>query len=130
MNITAEMANGHRYLGYAVFLVVVVSVIRAVTQGRAGAEFSDGLPKLAGLLLPLQFVYGIIVYIQGAYWEASWPMAIVHPLAMFAGVALAGISTAKARKAPDAATAWGAIARFQGIALVLVLIGIGAASAA
>jgi hypothetical protein len=130
MNIATEIANGHGYLGYAAFLVVVVSVVRAVMQRRAGADFSDGIAKLAGLFLPLQLIYGIVVYIQGSYWEASWPLAIVHPVAMLTAVALAGVSTAKARKAPDAASAWGAIARFQGAALVLVVIGIGAASAA
>ncbi len=129
MNITESLRDGHEYLGYAVFAVVVVSVVRAVMQGRAGAEYSDGLAKLAGMLLPLQLVYGIVIFVQGRFWEGSWLIAIIHPLAMLAAVGLAGASTARARRADSASESWGAIAKFQGIALVLVLVGIGAASA-
>ncbi len=129
MDITAELANGHGYLGYAVFAVVLFSVVWAFVQKGKGAEYKDGTAKLAGLLLPLQLLYGIVVFVQGRYWEGSALIAIVHPLAMLGAVALAGISTARARKAEGDAASWAAIAKFQGIALVLVIIGIGAASA-
>lgn len=128
MDLSAELANGHRLLGYAVFLAVLASVVRAAVAARGTTPYSEGLPRLAGLLLALQFVYGLLVYVQGGYWSAGLPLAVLHPLFMLGGVALAGISTARAKEA-EGAGAWAAIARFQGIALVLVLLGIGAASA-
>lgn len=128
MDLTQQLADGHGWLGYLVFLVVLVSVGRAAMQARAGAPYSDGLPRLAGLLLPLQLVYGIVVYVQVDGWNFGTGIAYIHPVAMLGAVALAGISTARARKAEDDAASWGAIARFQGIALLLVLVGIGAAS--
>ena len=132
MDLAGEILNGHGYLGYAVFALILVSVVRAAMAARSGAEYSDGLAKLAGLVLSLQWVYGILVYVQSQFWNAGFSTAVIHPLAMTGAVALAGIATARARKAADASDAsdaWMAIAKFQGIALLLIIIGIGAVSA-
>ncbi len=94
MDLVQEIANGHGYLGYAVFVVLLGIVVWAVVQARGGAEYSEGAPRLAGLLLALQWVYGILVYVQIEAWGADWPLAYLHPLAMTAAVALAGIATA------------------------------------
>lgn len=128
MDLTAEIANGHGYLGYAVLLVVLGVVGYALLQARGGTAYSEGPPRLAGLLLALQWVYGIVVYIQIGGWNGGWELAYVHPLAMTGAVALSGIATSRARGVPDRA-AWTTIARFQGIALGLVGIGVIAAAA-
>lgn len=128
MDLTREIANGHGYLGYLVLLVLVGVVVWAVLKSRDGTQYTGGAPRLAGLLLALQWVYGIVVYVQVEGWTGSWPLAYVHPLAMTGAVALAGIATARAGRATDAAQSWAAIAKFQGIALLLLIIGVGAAS--
>lgn len=128
MDMAREIANGHGYLGYLVLLALVGVVGWALLQARNGAAYSEGPPRLAGLLLALQWVYGIAVYVQGSAWNADWPLAIVHPLAMTAAVALTGIATARAGRATQPTDAWTAIARFQGIALGLVGIGVIAAA--
>lgn len=129
MDLAGEIANGHGYLGYVVLLALLGVVGWSLRQGRAGAPYSEGAPRLAGLLLALQWVYGILVYVQVSGWDAGWSLAYVHPLAMTGAVALAGISTARAGRADDAEVAWGTVARFQGIALALVGIGVVAAAA-
>lgn len=129
MDLAAEIANGHGYLGYAVLAVLAGTVGWAVVQARSGGEYGDGAPRLAGLLVALQWLYGIVVYIQRAAWGADWPLAYVHPLAMTAAVGLVGIATARARRATEAQVAWMQVARLQGFALVSIIIGIWAATA-
>lgn len=129
MDLAAEIANGHGYLGYAVLAVLVGTVGWAFVQARGGSEYSDGAPRLAGLLVALQWLYGILVYVQNGAWGADWPLAYVHPLAMTAAVALVGIATARASRATDPQAAWMQIARLQGLALLSIVIGIWAATA-
>ena len=123
MDLTAEIANGHGYLGYVVLLVVLGVVAYALVQARAGAPYSEGPPRLVGLLLALQWLYGIVVYVQIEAWNGGAALAWVHPLAMTGAVA-----TSRARMLPDA-KAWTTVARLQGIALGLVGIGVIAAAA-
>lgn len=128
MDLTAEIANGHGYLGYLVLLAILGVVGYALVQARGGAPYSEGPPRLVGLLLALQWLYGIVVYIQIGGWDGGPALAYVHPLAMTGAVALAGIATSRARGLPDA-QAWTTVARLQGIALGLVAIGVIAAAA-
>jgi hypothetical protein len=123
MDLTAEIANGHGYLGYLVLAAVLGVVVYALVQARGGAAYSGGAPRLVGLLLALQWLYGILVYVQISGWNGDWALAYVHPLAMTGAVAMSGIATSRARALPDAA-AWTVVARLQGIALVLVAVGV------
>lgn len=129
MDLAGEIANGHEYLGYAVLAAVLGSVAWALVQARGGAAYSEGFPRLVGLLLALQWVYGILVYVQVEAWERAWPLAYVHPLAMTAAVALAGIATARAGRAPEGDGAWMEIVRVHGLALLSVVVGVWAATA-
>lgn len=129
MDLAAEIANGHGYLGYLVLVVVLAVVGWSLLKARDGSAYSDGAPRLAGLLVALQWVYGIIVYVQIEGWNADWLLAYVHPLAMTGAVALVGIATARAGRAETPTAAWSSIARFQGIALALIGLGVVAAVA-
>lgn len=129
MDLAGEIANGHGYLGYVILLVVLGVVGWSLLKARDGSPYSQGAPRLAGLLVALQWVYGIVVYVQISAWEADWLLAYVHPLAMTGAVALAGIATARAGRAETPGAAWSVIARFQGIALGLIGIGVVAAAA-
>lgn len=129
MDLSAPLAEGHTWLGYAVLAVLAVSVVRAWRARQAAEPYSEGLARLAGLLLALQFLYGALVYVQGSYWSEPALVAYVHPTAMLGALALAGIATARAGRADTAPFAWAAIGRFQGLALILVLLGVGAAAA-
>lgn len=129
MDFAAEIANGHGYLGYAVLVAVLGSVGWGMVQARGGADYSEGLPRLVGLLLALQWVYGILVYVQLEAWLRPWPLAYLHPLAMTVAVAFAGIATARAGRAPADEDAWMEIVRLHGLALLSVVIGVWAATA-
>ena len=129
MDLTAEIAAGHGYLGYVVAAAVLGSMARAAVARGRGEEYSSGAARLAGLLLALQFVYGLLVYVTGSYWEAGPGLAYVHPLAMFAAVGAAGVATGRAGRATSASAAWAEVLRFHGIATALVVVGIVAALA-
>lgn len=129
MDLAAQIADGHGYLGYAVLVALLGSVVWALVQARGGADYTEGYPKLVGLLLALQWVYGILVYVQVEAWARAWPLAYVHPLAMTAAVALAGIATARAGRASEREGAWMQIVRLHGLALLSLIIGVWAATA-
>lgn len=130
MDLAAEIANGHGYLGYAVLVALLGSVGWGLVRARGGAAYSDGFPRLVGLVLALQWVYGVLVYVQVEAWRGEWPLAYVHPLAMTAAVALAGIATARAGRTPGSGkAAWMEIVRLHGLSLLLVVVGVWAATA-
>lgn len=124
------LVDGHRWLGYLMFVLVIASVVVAMVRARNTARYDEGLPRLVGLVLALQVVYGLVVYGIGGYWDAAPLQAYVHPLLMVGAVGLAGVATARAGRAARPDVAWNTIARFHGIALLLVVLGIGAASMA
>ena len=126
---TAMLADGHRWLGYLTFLLVLGSVVFAFTRARAGVAYEDGFPRIVGLVLALQVVYGLVLYGVGGYWDAAPMLAYVHPVLMVGAVGLGGVATSRARDAAGDAASWQAITRFHGLALVAVLAGIGVASA-
>lgn len=127
MDLNAEIINGHGYLGYVVAAAVLGSLVRAVVGRSRGEPYGEGAARVAGLLLALQFVYGLVVYAIGGYWDAGASLAYVHPLAMLAAVATAGIATARAGRAGDPADAWQQVIVFHGASVVLVVIGVIAA---
>ena len=129
MDLTQQIADGHGYLGYIVAAAVLGSQVRAMVARNRGEEYSSGAARLAGLLLALQFVYGLIVYVSGSYWNFGWLVAWVHPLLMLGAVGAAGAATARAGRAETAHAAWTEIFRMHLAASVLVILGIGAASA-
>lgn len=128
MDLTRQLADGHGYLGYLVLAALVGVVIWGMVQASRGEPYSEGAPRLVGLLVALQWVYGIITYVSVQGWSGGALLAYVHPLAMTGAVALTGIATSRAKDA-DAADAWRAIVLFDGIALGLVVVGIRAAMA-
>lgn len=128
MDLTRQLADGHGYLGYLVLVALVGLVVWAMVQAGRDGAYSEGAPRLVGLLVALQWVYGIITYVSVQGWTGGALLAVVHPLAMTGAVALTGIATSRAKDATGS-DAWRAVARFDGIALVLVVIGIAAAAA-
>lgn len=128
MDLTQPIIEGHGYLGYIVAAAVLGSLVRAAVARSRGEAYSSGAARLAGLLLALQFVYGLVVYGAGGYWDAGPLVAYVHPLAMFAAVGVAGAATARAGRAVDSTAAWGEVLRFHGAAVVLVVLGVVAAA--
>jgi hypothetical protein len=128
MDVTRQLADGHGYLGYLVLVAVVAVVIWALVQANRGEAYSEGAPRLVGLLVALQWVYGIITYVSVQGWTGGALLAWVHPLAMTGAVAAAGIATGRAKDV-DGVAAWRAIARFDGLALLLIVVGVGAAAA-
>lgn len=124
MDLTQPIIDGHGYLGYVVAAAVLGSLGRAAIARSRDEQYGEGAARLAGLLLALQFVYGLVVYGIGGYWSASPLLAYVHPLAMLGAVATAGMATGRAGRAASPAESWSEILRFHGIAVVLVVVGV------
>lgn len=128
MDLTSTLADGHRLLGYLVLAGLVGSTGLALTRDRAGAAYEDGLPKLVGLLLAIQVLFGLMLYGAGGYWDVGAGVAYAHPVLMIGAVGLAGAATARARRAAEDAEVdgggWGEIARLHGIATLVVVGGI------
>lgn len=122
-------ASIHRVIGYALFAYLLLVIVVAIVRARSSEPFADGLLRIAGLALALQFVLGVVAYVTTEAWNATWPQAVAHPVLMFLAVGVAQ-QGAVAGRSRAGAEAWRRAAAMTGIATVLVVAGIGAASAA
>lgn len=115
----------HRGLGYLTFVVVLVAAVLAFNRAKNGQEFSDGIPKLAVILIDIQLLIGVVFYVIDEQWEREPVVAIVHPLLMLLAVAIAHVGLARARREQMALDAHRTVGRALAVAMVLVLVGIG-----
>lgn len=115
----------HRGLGYLTFVVVLVASVMAFNRAKNGQEFSDGVPKLAVILIDIQLLIGVIFYVIDEQWEREPVVAIVHPALMLLAVAIAHAGLARARREQMALDAHRTVGRALAVAMVLVLVGIG-----
>lgn len=119
----------HRILGYVVSLLVLGTAFVAFGRAKNGQEFSAGLYRGALGLLTLQVLLGIALYGTLQSWGSEPLIAYVHPIlgvvALGAGQAMLG----RARRTQMVVDAHRLAGRAMVVTLVLVLAGIGVASA-
>lgn len=128
---TETLFTIHRWSGYVVFLVVVVAAFAAFNRARNAQAFEATLFSATAVLVDIQVLLGLALYGAGKYWEVDAPLvAYVHPLVMIAALATAHIGLARARREQMAADAHRLVGRWFVIAIVLLVVGIGVASAA
>ncbi len=128
---TATLVTIHQYVGYAVFLVVLAVVFMAFNRAKNAQEFSAAPFSVAAVLLDIQVTLGLIVYGVGQYWSGDAPLIqYVHPLVMLAALGVAHVGLARARREQMAVDAHRKVGRMFAVATVLVVVGIGLASAA
>lgn len=127
----STLATVHQYLGYALVVVVLVVVPMAYNRAKNAQEFSATPFSLTAVLLDVQVLLGLIVYGVGQYWEGDSALLMyVHPVLMLLALGVAHAGVAGARREQMAADAHRKVGRMLAIALVLVVAGVGVASAA
>lgn len=127
---TETLFTIHRWSGYAVFLVVVVVAFAAFNRARNAQAFEATLFSVTAALVDIQVLLGIALYGAGKYWEADAPLVVyVHPLVMIAALGAVHLGLARARREQMAADAHRTVGRRFVVAIVLLVIGIGVASA-
>jgi len=113
----------HRNLGYFVFLVLLVATVLAFRSGSTEAPVSR-LTRLTMILLDVHVTIGIVFYLVGQWWGASFLVAIVHPVLALAALAAGHIGIGRARRESNPRLAAAGLTA----ALVLVTAAIGVAS--
>lgn len=120
----------HPWLGYAVLVVLVGAAGTAFSRGRSSRELDTRLPVVATVLLDIQVALGILLWAAGSSWRAGPLIAWVHPILMVAALVAGHVGIARARRVRLVTEAWAAIGRGLTTASILVVLGIGVASAA
>lgn len=121
----------HEWLGYAVFLLVVVTVVLAWRDGRRGAALAAGRASVTMILVDVHVTVGIVLYVLLRTWEQSANplVAYLHPLLAIAALGVGHAGLARARRASSGRAANAVIVRAFGLALVLIAGAIGVVSA-
>lgn len=122
----ANLSTIHTYLGYAVFIVVLVATLLAFRSGSREAPVSR-LTALTMVALDVHVTVGIALYLVGQWWtqvDANLLVAVVHPALAIAALGAGHIGIGRARREHNPRiAAWG-----MATALVLVTAAIGVAS--
>ncbi|MEY3019350.1 MAG: hypothetical protein RLZZ272_334 [Actinomycetota bacterium] len=120
----------HQWLGYAVFLVVLVVAVLAWIGSRRSTKPALPRARTTMVLLDVHVTIGIVLYAVGAWWaEGDAPLvAYVHPTLAIAALGVGHAALARARRADNAAAADRGLAVGFTIVLVLITAAIGVAS--
>lgn len=119
----------HRYVGYAVFLVLVVAAATAFRRGRRAQEFSRTPFSMTAVLLDIQVLIGIALYVAERYWEATESLVVVvHPALMIFALVVAHVGVSRGALHQMVEDAHRAVGRAFVFASVVVAAGIGVVS--
>jgi hypothetical protein len=120
----------HPWTGYLVTVIVLAAAALGAARMRSAETFSRGPFVVAAVAMDLQVTLGIVVYLAVGASGGSPALAVVHPLLglLALGAGHGGVGAARSR--PDARGAYRVAAIGMAAALVLLLAGIGVASAA
>jgi heme A synthase len=113
----------HSNLGYLVFLVVLVATFLAFRTPQGAAPVSR-LSSLTMVLLDIHVTVGIILYVVGEWYGASFLVAVAHPVLALAALAAGHVGIGRARRESNPRLAGTGMAA----ALVLVTAAIGVVS--
>lgn len=119
----------HTWLGYIVFVVILVVASMAFGRAKDAREFTTGPYASALVLLDIQVLLGLVTYGIGGYWDARPEIAYLHPLFALAALGAGHALFGRAKRMILAADAHRGAGRALIVALVLIGIAIAVASA-
>jgi heme A synthase len=124
--VTDVLFTTHRYVGYAVALVVLIAAFTAFGRAKDAREFTPGPYVLAVVLLDIQVLLGLLLYGAGGYWgdEFGPEQAYVHPILALLGLAAGHAFLRRARGHQMAVDAHRTAGRGLVTAFVLILLAI------
>jgi hypothetical protein len=127
--VTAMLADVHPWLGYLVSVVVLGAAMIAFRSAKDASEFRPGPYSLAMVLLDIHVTLGIVLYAVGGYWDARPEIAYLHPVLALAALGVGHALLARAKRTQMAVEAHRTAGRGLLLALLLILVSIGVASA-
>jgi len=113
----------HQYLGYLVFLVVLVATVLAFRTPAGQAPVSR-LSSMTMILLDIHVSIGIVFYVVGGWYGATFTTAVVHPVLALAALGAGHVGLGRARRENNPRHAAAGLAA----ALLLVTAAIGVVS--
>ena len=113
----------HTNVGYLVFVILLVTTFLAF-RTAAGAPPVSRLTSLTMVLLDIHVTIGIILYVVGEWYGASFLVAVAHPVLALAALAAGHVGIGRARRESNPRLA----ATGMAAALVLVTAAIGVVS--
>lgn len=120
---TEVLLTTHRFVGYGVALVVLISAFTAFGRAKDAREFTPGPYVLAVVLLDIQVLLGLLLYGAGSYWDDPTPeQAYLHPTLALLGLVAGHAFLRRARGHQMAVDAHRTAGR--GLVVALVLVGI------
>ena len=113
----------HTNVGYLVFIILLVATFLAFRTAD-GAPPVSRLTSLTMVLLDIHVTVGIILYVVGEWYGASFLVAVAHPVLALAALAAGHVGIGRARRESNPRLA----ATGMAAALVLVTAAIGVVS--
>jgi heme A synthase len=113
----------HTNAGYLVFVILLVATFLAFRTAD-GAPPVSRLTSLTMVLLDIHVTIGIILYVVGEWYGASFLVAVAHPVLALAALAAGHVGIGRARRESNQRLA----ATGMAAALVLVTAAIGVVS--
>ena len=119
----------HTWSAYLVFLFVLATSVTAYSQAKYAREFTPGRYVLALVALDVQVLIGFIVYAVGGFWDANPEIAYFHPALALAALAGGHLLMRGAKATTNAVEAHRKAGKALIVAIVLITVAIGVASA-
>lgn len=120
MDILVEAHSGLRWL---VLLGLIATVVVGFMRSSTDASPTDRWLQWVAILFDIQVTIGIILYFVNQGWEMGGFIAVFHPLAMIAAIAVFHIGLARGRRHTGGA-GWRTVALMTLLSLILVLAGV------
>ena len=123
------LGDVHTWTGYLVFIVVLVVAFTAFGKAKDAREFVTGPYVIALVAIDLQVLLGLVAYGVGGFWDARPEIAYIHPFFALAALGAGHALFGRAKRMPLAADGHRGAGRALIVALILLTIAIGIASA-
>ncbi|HEY0070389.1 MAG TPA: hypothetical protein VGE04_10515 [Chloroflexia bacterium] len=124
---TDILVNIHSLFRWVVLLTAIAAIAVAVmsaTGARRWGVLGDRSSLFFTIAMDIQFLIGALVWVLERRWEGDIALGWLHPLAMFAAVALAHVGRARADRNATSTDKGRQAAIFFTASLVVILIAI------
>ena len=118
----------HTWIGYVIFVVVLVIAFTAFGRAKDAREFTTGPYAGALALLDVQVLLGLITYVVVGAWDDRPEIAYLHPLFAILALAFGHGLFSRAKSMTLAADAHRGAGRALIVAIVFIALAIGIAS--
>lgn len=117
------LVAAHSGLRWLVLIALLGVVVVGFMRSSAEASPTDRWLQWVAILFDIQVTIGIILYFVNAGWDEGGFIAVFHPLAMLAAIAVFHIGLSRGRRQTGGA-GWRTVALMTLLSLVLVVAGV------